>query len=86
MNPAPRPPSPTQRDAVQRAMRAGAPVELSPRDARVLMGVLGGSAHSPPPPRVGSLPGGARSPAPVRPSRDMRNGGNAASNNFGIVT
>jgi hypothetical protein len=78
MNPAPRPPSPTQRDAVQRAMRAGAPIELSPRDARVLMGVLGdGGAHSPPPPRVGRL-AGVVMPVPARPSRDMRKGGTAS--------
>ncbi len=74
MNPAPRPPSPTQRDAVQRAMRAGAPIELSPRDARVLMGVLGDGTRSPPPPRAGPLSGGATSPpVPARPSREMRN-------------
>ena len=72
MNPAPRPPSPTQRDAVQRAMRAGAPIELSSRDARVLMGVLGNGTHSPPPPRADSLYGGVPSPPPVRPSRPMR--------------
>jgi hypothetical protein len=72
MNPAPRPPSPTQRDAVQRAMRAGAPVELSSRDARVLMGVLGVDAQSPP--RAGPLHGGATSPGPARPSREMRPG------------
>ena len=79
MNPAPRPPSPTQRDAVQRAMRAGAPIELSSRDARVLMGVLGDGAHSPPPPRVESLYGGVMPPAPIRPSREMRRPSNAGT-------
>lgn len=39
MNPAPRPPSPTQRDATQKAMRRENPNQLSSRDARVLMGL-----------------------------------------------
>ncbi|KIY68400.1 hypothetical protein CYLTODRAFT_421620 [Cylindrobasidium torrendii FP15055 ss-10] len=43
MNPAPRPPSPTQRDATQRALRRDNPNQLSSRDARVLMGLPSGS-------------------------------------------
>jgi len=43
MNPAPRPPSPSQRDATQRAMRRENPNQLSSRDARVLMGLPDGT-------------------------------------------
>ncbi len=39
MNPAPRPPSPTARDATQKALRRDNPNQLSGRDARVLMGL-----------------------------------------------
>lgn len=39
MNPAPRPPSPTARDATQRALRRENPNQLSSRDAQVLMGL-----------------------------------------------
>ncbi|KAI6042846.1 hypothetical protein EDC04DRAFT_3138901 [Pisolithus marmoratus] len=39
MNPAPRPPSPTSRDAMQKASRRENPNQLSTRDARVLMGL-----------------------------------------------
>jgi len=39
MNPAPRPPSPTARDATQKALRRENPHQLSSRDARVLMGL-----------------------------------------------
>ena len=39
MNPAPRPPSPTQRDATQKALRRENPNQLSSRDARILMGL-----------------------------------------------
>ncbi len=39
MNPAPRPPSPSARDATQRAMRREDTSHLSTRDARVLMGI-----------------------------------------------
>src|ERR1700733_9766273 len=39
MNPAPRPPSPTARDATQKALRRENPNKLSSRDARVLMGL-----------------------------------------------
>jgi hypothetical protein len=47
MSPAPRPPSPTQRDATQRALRRENPNQLSTRDARILMGLpseTGGSS------------------------------------------
>lgn len=39
MNPAPRPPSPSQRAATQKALRRENPNQLSTRDARVLMGL-----------------------------------------------
>lgn len=39
MNPAPRPPSPSQRDATQKALRRENPNQLSSRDARILMGL-----------------------------------------------
>ncbi|KAF8524552.1 hypothetical protein BU17DRAFT_42692 [Hysterangium stoloniferum] len=39
MNPAPRPPSPSQREATQKALRRENPNQLSSRDARVLMGL-----------------------------------------------
>ncbi|KAG6334334.1 hypothetical protein ID866_4758 [Astraeus odoratus] len=39
MNPAPRPPSPTARAAMQKALRRENPNHLSARDARVLMGI-----------------------------------------------
>jgi len=41
MNPAPRPPSPESRDAMQRANRRENPHQLSSRDARILMGLPG---------------------------------------------
>ncbi|KAF8914405.1 hypothetical protein CPB84DRAFT_1811707 [Gymnopilus junonius] len=41
MNPAPRPPSPSARDATQKALRRDHPEVLSSRDARVLMGLPG---------------------------------------------
>ncbi|KAH7108457.1 hypothetical protein BKA62DRAFT_682246 [Auriculariales sp. MPI-PUGE-AT-0066] len=50
MNPAPRPPSPGQRDATQRAMRRDNPNQLSSRDARVLMGLPAGTDNTQPPP------------------------------------
>ncbi|KAF8204568.1 hypothetical protein BJ912DRAFT_938742 [Pholiota molesta] len=43
MNPAPRPPSPTARDATQKALRREDPNQLSSRDARVLMGLGSGA-------------------------------------------
>jgi hypothetical protein len=42
MNPAPRPPSPTQRAATQKALRRENPNQLSSRDARILMGLPSG--------------------------------------------
>ncbi|KAG9101848.1 polar growth protein [Ceratobasidium sp. 370] len=39
MNPAPRPPSPSEREAAQRAARRDNPNQLSSRDARILMGL-----------------------------------------------
>ncbi|KAJ1309325.1 hypothetical protein OPQ81_004986 [Rhizoctonia solani] len=39
MNPAPRPPSPSEREAAQRASRRENPNQLSSRDARILMGL-----------------------------------------------
>ena len=39
MNPAPRPPSPSAREATQKALRRENPNQLSSRDARVLMGL-----------------------------------------------
>jgi len=46
MNPAPRPPSPTQRDATQKALRRENPNQLSSRDARILMGLPSGQNGS----------------------------------------
>ncbi|CAE6489172.1 unnamed protein product [Rhizoctonia solani] len=46
MNPAPRPPSPSERDAAQRASRRENPNQLSSRDARILMGL---PENGPPP-------------------------------------
>jgi hypothetical protein len=45
MSPAPRPPSPTARDATQRALRRDNPNQLSSRDARVLMGLTSDNAN-----------------------------------------
>jgi hypothetical protein len=39
MNPAPRPPSPSQRDATQRALRRENTTQLSTRDAKILQGI-----------------------------------------------
>ncbi|KAH7343136.1 hypothetical protein B0J17DRAFT_165058 [Rhizoctonia solani] len=47
MNPAPRPPSPSEREAAQRASRRDNPNQLSSRDARILMGL----PENGPPPR-----------------------------------
>ncbi|KAF8900318.1 hypothetical protein CPB85DRAFT_1439599 [Mucidula mucida] len=48
MNPAPRPPSPTAREATQKALRRDNPNQLSSRDARVLMGLPHQSAEPAP--------------------------------------
>lgn len=83
MNPAPRPPSPSARDATQKALRRENPHQLSTRDARVLMGLPSTdgkedrthleSFFSLEPATNGAqaneLP---RSPAPPRPSREGR--------------
>jgi hypothetical protein len=92
MNPAPRPPSPTARDATQKALRRENPHQLSSRDARVLMGLpssaggetkderarlesffktdtIDGTTVAESDSTVSDLP---RSPAPPRPSRQMR--------------
>lgn len=81
MNPAPRPPSPTARDATQKAMRRENPNQLSSRDARVLMGLPANgdlkedrvklesffSSHNTTPSAEAS-----KGPAPPRPSREAR--------------
>ena len=82
MNPAPRPPSPTARDATQRALRRENPNQLSSRDARVLMGLSSDMGSGPT--RLDSFfaeytalendetaPTSPKS-APPRPSREMR--------------
>jgi hypothetical protein len=84
MNPAPRPPSPTARDATQKAMRRENPDQLSSRDARVLMG-LGGNEAKEERARLDSFFSNEamatkqaaneppkKAPAPPRPSREMR--------------
>ena len=84
MNPAPRPPSPTARDATQKAMRRENPDQLSSRDARVLMG-LGGNEAKEERARLDSFFSDEamaakhadnqtpkKAPAPPRPSREMR--------------
>lgn len=65
MNPAPRPPSPTARDATQRALRRENPNQLSSRDARVLMGLSSDMENDE------TVPKSPKS-APPRPSREMR--------------
>lgn len=78
MSPAPRPPSPTQRDATQRALRRENPNQLSSRDARILMGLpseSGGSSIATTP----TVTDGPSTPgltptqvmSPVRPTRDL---------------
>jgi len=85
MNPAPRPPSPTARDATQRALRRENPNQLSTRDAQVLMGLgtESNSAYLPERANVDELHmrsngSGSQTPksqpasAPPRPSRNTR--------------
>ncbi|KAL0950372.1 hypothetical protein HGRIS_010337 [Hohenbuehelia grisea] len=83
MNPAPRPPSPTARDATQKALRRENPHQLSSRDARVLMGLPSEGkddkarvenvfADESPVDDTVSTPTMPRSPAPPRPSREAR--------------
>lgn len=72
MNPAPRPPSPTQREATQKALRRDNVNQLSSRDALVLMG-MAGEPDSTDKARLDqffSKEGGKD--APPRPSREMR--------------
>jgi len=80
MNPAPRPPSPTQRDATQKALRRENPNQLSSRDARVLMGLPGsgenGSGANQNPVYTYNVENTGEtspmSPTPPRPSRIAR--------------
>ncbi|KAL5507750.1 BOI2 [Sanghuangporus vaninii] len=76
MNPSPRPPSPTQRAATQKALRRENPNQLSSRDARILMGlpsaengVNGNEKHtvSDKPPRIGDDLFSALEPLPESP-------------------
>ncbi|KAE9389360.1 hypothetical protein BT96DRAFT_980734 [Gymnopus androsaceus JB14] len=69
MNPAPRPPSPTARDATQKAMRRENPNQLSSRDARVLMGLPTNAHHHL---RDTASTDANKGPAPPRPSREAR--------------
>ncbi|GAW03000.1 Protein pob1 [Lentinula edodes] len=77
MNPAPRPPSPTARDATQKALRRENPNQLSSRDARVLMGL---PTNSDTKERVKlesffsstTVDDASKGPAPPRPSREAR--------------
>ncbi|KAG8905271.1 polar growth protein [Tulasnella sp. 403] len=78
MNPAPRPPSPTARDATQRALRRDNVNQLSSRDALVLMG-MAGEPDSTDKARLEQFfseqPNGAvngTTNAPPRPSRELR--------------
>ena len=88
MNPAPRPPSPTARDATQKALRRENPNQLSSRDARVLMGLPNPESKdhrerldtfflqdAAPPDSIGAVKDVASvTPAPPRPSREARRG------------
>jgi hypothetical protein len=84
MNPAPRPPSPTARDATQRAMRRENTNQLSSRDAMVLMGMAGEPDSTDKarldqffkeqvPASLYPSIGNGGPEAPPRPSRDVRN-------------
>ncbi|KAF8318115.1 hypothetical protein DL93DRAFT_2076079 [Clavulina sp. PMI_390] len=74
MSPAPRPPSPTQRDATQRALRRDNPNQLSDRDAQVLMALPTTTAATATPSQPSlsppTSPTLAGIPAPNRPARD----------------
>ncbi|KAI3611756.1 hypothetical protein WG66_007675 [Moniliophthora roreri] len=90
MNPSPRPPSPTARDATQKALRRENPNQLSSRDARVLMGLPNPDDSKDQRERLETFfnfdgvstdtNGAARemanylTPAPPRPSREARRG------------
>ncbi|KAF7432629.1 polar growth protein [Pleurotus ostreatus] len=84
MNPAPRPPSPTARDATQKALRRENPHQLSSRDAEVLMGLAAPKEERA---RLNSFfsednndvngsgldtPTAPKSPVPPRPAREAR--------------
>ncbi|KAJ4464131.1 hypothetical protein C8J55DRAFT_538919 [Lentinula edodes] len=77
MNPAPHPPSPTARDATQKALRRRNPNQLSSRDAQVLMGL---PTNSDTKERVKlesffsstTVDNASKGPAPPRPSREAR--------------
>ncbi|KAL4256745.1 Polar growth protein [Pleurotus pulmonarius] len=84
MNPAPRPPSPTARDATQKALRRENPHQLSSRDAEVLMGLAAPKEERT---RLNSFfseesndingsglntPTAPKSPVPPRPAREAR--------------
>ncbi|KAJ4478978.1 hypothetical protein J3R30DRAFT_2697911 [Lentinula aciculospora] len=78
MNPAPRPPSPTARDATQKALRRENPNQLSSRDARVLMGLPTSSDTKEERVKLESffnstsVEDASKGPAPPRPSREGR--------------
>ncbi|KAJ3740791.1 hypothetical protein DFH05DRAFT_1545582 [Lentinula detonsa] len=78
MNPAPRPPSPTARDATQKALRRENPNQLSSRDARVLMGLPTNSDTKEERVKLESffnsttVDDATKGPAPPRPSREGR--------------
>lgn len=87
MNPAPRPPSPTARDATQKALRRENPNQLSTRDARVLMGLPSSDAQDGERTRLDSFliqqsisdqsedqskPSSIANQAPPRPTREAR--------------
>ncbi|KAF5389818.1 hypothetical protein D9757_003678 [Collybiopsis confluens] len=97
MNPAPRPPSPTARDATQKALRRENPNQLSSRDARVLMGLpissdtkeerlkLESFFHSTTPsmdPNAGAEK--SKFSTPPRPSREARRTSVSQNNNVPI--
>lgn len=70
MSPAPRPPSPSERAAMQAASRRENPNQLTARDASVLMGLPSNSSGN----ARSSLPGAFAMPTsvPPRPSREQR--------------
>jgi hypothetical protein len=72
MNPAPRPPSPSARDATQRATRRDNPNQLSTRDAQILMGIPGQDSGALPAAGERRLPSAFRHDAPaLSPSQSM---------------
>ncbi|KAG5635290.1 hypothetical protein H0H81_011818 [Sphagnurus paluster] len=65
MSPAPRPPSPTARDATQKALRRENPNQLSSRDARILMGLPSSNDNKEDRTRLESFFDGDTLPSPV---------------------